>query len=204
MAKNDTLSPMIAVPYQERTLYIPQQIQGSEARTPDLMVKITIGGNAITKSTIDSPAKLNEYSQVNTFVYDVKREVNSDASRALNTNAQTFLSDITFVMPAEAVLAPILQNLLKGTMVDTIEFVELQNANDYNLKREITTFGICYFTHFQRFTTSWGGDSRINTIACSFRATSFNVALADVGQDGKSSGNEATGYDFKIGKIKAA
>lgn len=199
----DKLSPMIAIPYQDRTLYIPQQGYTSATRTPDLMVKITIGGNAITKSHINTTEKLNEYSQVNTFMYDIKREIHSDASRTLHTNAQTFLSDVTFVMPAEALLAAILQNLLKGTMVDSIEFVELQNANDYNIKREITRFDICYFTHFQRFTTSWGGDARINTIACSFRATAFNVALADVGQDGKSSGNEAAGYNFQTAIVAA-
>ncbi len=193
----ENLSPMIAIPYRERTLYIPQQNYGSESRTPDLMVRIEVEGRAITSSTL---AGHEEFSEVNTYVYDIKRDIHSDSSRNLHTNAQTFLSDVTFVMPAEPVFAEIITQLLKGVKITTIEFHELQNAADYNIPREKTTFTTCYFTHLQRFTTSWGGNSRINLIICSFRSVHYTVSLDAVDQQVGQKGNIATNYDFVTGK----
>ncbi len=189
----ENLSPMISVPYRERTLYIPQQSYGSESRTPDLMVKIVAEGTAITSSAMEG---YPEYTQVHHFEYEIKRDVNSDASRNLHTNAQTFLSDVTFIIPAEPVLAQIITNLLKGSNVESIAFIEIQNAGDYNVIRETTTFTTNYFTHARRITSSWGGDARINVFACSFRSISYQVSLDAIDQATEAKGQLATGYDF--------
>lgn len=195
-----SLSPMISIPYRERTLYIPQQNYGSESRTPDLMMKITDGGTALTSSHLDT---FTESSEINTFLYDIKRDVQSDSSRNVHTNAQTFLSDVTFIAPAEPYIASVIQRLLNGTMIESIEFAELQNTGKVNQARETTTFEKCYFTHFQRFTTSWGGNSRINVFVASFRSLDYAVSIQALDTTGNP-GNMSAAFDFIAGKDPSA
>lgn len=202
----ERLSPMIALPYRDRTIYIPQQSYGSESVTPDLMVRIEgpgPGGAPITSSTVN---ELTEFSRVNTYNYDVRRDIHSAATGNLYTNAQVVLSDVTFVMPAEGLYAEIVTLLLQGTPVPDITFVELQNhGKDFlNVPREKTIFRECYFTHLQRFTTSWAGGIRINLIICSFRASEYDVSVSEYGQDSVSPGNKASGHNFKFGKPMTA